>query len=357
MGRPERPLDPDAGPLQRFAYDLRQLRRRAGGIGYRQLARQAHYSATALSEAAGGEVLPSLAVTLAYVEACGGNLDEWEARWSAVAAQLEPGDDCTEPTDTKAPYLGLATFQPDDASRYFGRQRLVGELLGRLTAGRFLAVFGASGSGKSSLLRAGLLPAVWAGRVPGSQDWPTVLFTPGRHPLEETAIHVAALRGISPGSLHADLAVNPGSLDLAIRQALAHRSPATQALLIVDQFEEVFTLCADERERTAFVAALLGSVADGGRTRVILGIRADFYGRCADYPALVTALRDRQVLIGPMSSDELRDAIVEPASAEGLRVEPALVATVLADIAGRPGALPLLSHALLETWRRRRGRR
>jgi WD40 repeat protein len=355
MGRPERRLDPDAGPLQRFAYELRQLRQGAGGISYRQLARQAHYSATALSEAAGGEALPSLAVTLAYVEACGGSRDEWEARWRAVATQLEPGDDGTEATDTTAPYLGLATFQPEDASRYFGRQQLIGELLTRLAAKRFLAVFGASGSGKSSLLRAGLLPAVWAGRLPGSQQWETVLFTPGRHPLEETAIHVAALRGISPGSLHADLAANPGSLDLAIRQALANRSPATQLLLIVDQFEEVFTLCADEQERTAFVAALLGSVADSGRTRVVLGIRADFYSRCADYPALVTALRDAQVLIGPMTSDELRDVIIEPACAEGLRVEPALVATVVADVAGRPGALPLLSHALLETWQHRRG--
>jgi energy-coupling factor transporter ATP-binding protein EcfA2 len=155
----------------------------------------------------------------------------------------------------------LAAFQPDNADRFFGRDRLVDELVTRLARGRFLAVFGASGSGKSSLLRAGLLPAVRAGRLPDSQDWPTVLLTPGEHPLQELAIHVAALRGIAPGSLHTDLRTDPSSFDLAVRQALADRSPTTQLLVVVDQFEEVFTLCRDEGERAGVVAALLVAVA------------------------------------------------------------------------------------------------
>ncbi|MGH8887914.1 MAG: hypothetical protein ACRDYX_22665 [Egibacteraceae bacterium] len=225
-----------------------------------------------------------------------------------------------------------------------------------LAATPFLAVFGASGSGKSSLLRAGLLPAVRAGRLPDSQRWLTVLLTPGPHPLQELAIRVAALQGIAPRSLHADLIADPASSDLAVRQALAAKPEAAQVLLVVDQLEEVFTLCADEGERARFVDALLAAVRGSEScARVVLGVRADFYARCADYPGLVAALRDAQVLIGPMGQDELRRVIVEPAAGAELKVQPELVAAKLADVAGRPGALPLLSHALLETWRRRKG--
>ncbi len=167
MGRPERPVDPTAGPLQRFAYELRQLRRQAGNPSYRQMARRAHYSATALSEAAGGEKLPSRHVTRAYVGACGGNPDEWEARWRAVEEALTnmnragtSGDErIAEPVEN-APYRGLRAFRAEDAEWYFGRERLVDEVVARLGGASFLAVFGASGSGKTSLLCAGLLPAL-----------------------------------------------------------------------------------------------------------------------------------------------------------------------------------------------------
>jgi WD40 repeat protein len=361
VGRPERPLDPAAGPLQRFAFELRQLRLRAGAPSYRQLSKRAHYSATALSEAAGGERLPSLAVALAYVDACGGDRLDWEARWRAVAAELTSSGEETPgraPAETQpeAPYLGLESFQPEDAERFFGREKLVSKLVRRISAARFLAVFGASGSGKSSLLRAGLLPAVGAGALPGDQKWAAVLLSPGAHPLEELAVRFALTGGVTPGLLHADLVTNPASLDLIVRRAVA-TGPATQVLLVVDQFEEVFTLCQDETERAAFIRALLAA-ASGPRSgaRVVVGIRADFYGRCADYPALVAALQDAQVLMGAMSRDELGRAVTEPAAGAGLAVEPALVSTIVTEVEGRPGALPLLSHALLETWRRRRGR-
>jgi WD40 repeat protein len=255
-----------------------------------------------------------------------------------------------------APYRGLSAFRPEDAEWYFGRERLVDELVTRLDGMSFFAVFGASGSGKTSLLHAGLLPAVRAGRLPGSEHWTTVLMTPGPNPLAELAVQVASRQGISPGALHKDLVTEPETLGLALRQLLVTTSSATRALVIVDQFEELFTLCADPAERNGFVAALLAAAASPSDTvRVVLGVRADFYGRCADHPSLVAALRDHQVLIGPMTSEELRRAILEPASRAGLKVEPALVHIVLTDLQGRPGALPLLSHALLETWRRRRG--
>lgn len=150
MPRAERPLDPDAGPLTRFAADLRKLREAAGRPSCRALAKRAHYSSTTLSDAAGGRTFPSLSVTLAYVEACQGDCRAWEARWHAVAAEMAAGAPADEPGEAGpqgAPYAGLAAFQPEDADRFFGRERLTGEVLAKVRDRRFLAVFGPSGSG------------------------------------------------------------------------------------------------------------------------------------------------------------------------------------------------------------------
>src|SRR5205085_3888839 len=122
-------------------------------------------------------------------------------------------------------------------------------------------------------------------------------------------------------------------------------------LLVVDQFEELFTVCRDP-ERDCFVRALLAAVTpDEARVRVVLGVRADFYAHCASWPSLVTALCDAQVLVGPLGREQLREVIVKPAEQAGMTVEAALVATALAETGTEPGALALLSHALLETWR------
>lgn len=297
-----------------FAGELRRLRQRAGGPGYRELARRAHYSVTTLAEAARGDRFPSLAVTLAYVRACGGVVEEWEVRWQEVAAQLtaerEPADE-----DGSAPYRGLGAFQAEDANRFFGRARLVDELTVKVSTNRFTAVFGPSGVGKSSLLRAGLVP-----RLGEIAD--VVVMTPGPHPVEECA---ARLTG------------------------------SDRLVVVVDQFEEVFTLCQDEDERAAFIAMVTNVCEEPGPVSVVLGIRADFYALCAEYPALVAALREAQVLVGPMSQEDLREIVVRPAHEQGYTVEGALLAAVTADAARQAGALPLVSHALLETWRRRRG--
>ncbi|OLF14722.1 nSTAND1 domain-containing NTPase [Actinophytocola xanthii] len=355
MGRRERRLDPEDGPLQRFAHELRGVRESAGRPSYRVLARRAGYSVTALSEAAGGETLPSLAVTLAYVRACGADPDEWEQRWEQTSVALSAAHDDRDLA--KAPYLGLTSFEPEDANRFFGRHDLVEDLCSRLSESTFLALFGASGSGKSSLLRAGLLPAVWQNHLPGSADWPTVLLTPGSRPVEQLAAELAGLACREP-DLGADLAAAPGEICALIRQALANRAPGARLAIVVDQFEEVFTLCRDESERRSFLACLLAAAQEcDGLARVVLGVRADFYARCAQYPALVAALRDRQVLVGPMAAEDLRAVIREPAAAAGLAVEAALVEAVLADVVGEPGVLPLLSHALLETWKQRSGDR
>jgi WD40 repeat protein len=339
--RREQPLESGDSALLRFAADLRQLREQAGSPTYRQLSTRAHYSVATLSEAAGGRKLPSLAVTLAYVRACGGDPDSWAARWREVTTGIADSEQLDK-NGSDPPYVGLATFQRDDSGRFFGRETLVTELVQRVTEHRFLAVFGASGSGKSSLLRAGLAARFASHEI--------ALITPGPRPIEECAVRLSSVLKESAATLRAELATDPRNLHLRIRQA------EIDLLLIVDQFEELFTLCPDETERLWLIDALTtAAFAETSRTRVVLGVRADFYGHCGQHQRLLEAIRDTQVLVGPMTADELRRAITEPAAQAGCRVETALVARLVADAAGQPAALPMVSHALLETWRRRRG--
>ena len=260
------------------------------------------------------------------------------------------------PADVPCPYKGLAAFEPEDAEYFFGREELVAELTARLAGTRFLAVVGPSGSGKSSVVRAGLLPAIWRDGLPGSKEWQTVVLTPGHHPLNELAVRISLLNGFTPVALLRDLEVDHRALDLAVRRVLAEQPHHVRLLLVVDQFEEVFALCRDEGERRQFIDALLYAVeAEDSRTVLVPTIRADFYGHCADYPDLASRLQDN-VLVGALREDELRQVIERPAGSVGLILEPRLVETIIADVADQPGALPLLSHALLETWERRQGR-
>jgi WD40 repeat protein len=334
---------------------LRELRRSAGNPTYRVLAKRAHYAATTLAEAAAGDRLPTLAVALAYARACNGDGAVWMARWRAAAVELDAAapraTEATDPGRGRPPYLGLAAYGPDDADRFCGRNRLVAALTDRLARQRFVAVIGASGSGKSSLLRAGLVPAVHA----ESDRWSTVLVSPGAHPVRECAVQLAARLGRDPAALAAELAADPHNLGRALTELLVEGRPDAQCLLVVDQFEEVFSLCEDESERGTFIRALLAAAHRDGRTRVVIGLRADFYAHCARLPDLVAALQDAQLIVGPMTPEELSVAITEPAARAGLMVEKALVATIIAEAAARPAALPFVSHALWETWRRRRG--
>jgi WD40 repeat protein len=351
MGRVERPLGEGDPRLVEFAADLRRLRAEAGGPAYRELSRLAHYSATTLSDAAGGRRLPSLSVTLAYVTACGGDTATWERRWRELAVELADG--AGDPRDDgDAPYVGLPMFQPEDAERFFGRERLAADLVGLVARQRFVVVVGPSGSGKSSLLRAGLVHRARTSDRYG----PVLVMTPGPHPLEECAAHMAALTGTVPSAVHTALRADPRCLHRTVLQALADAAPGNDLVVVVDQFEEVFTLCRDAGERAEFIAALqTAAEATNSRTRVVLGLRADFYAHCTHTPGLVEALREARVLVEPMSTEELRSVITQPALDVGCRVETALVSRLIADATGRPGVLPLVSHALLETWRRRRG--
>jgi DNA-binding SARP family transcriptional activator/WD40 repeat protein len=203
------------------------------------------------------------------------------------------------------PFKGLAAYDGDNAEFFFGRERAVAELVARLAAAPCVAIVGASGSGKSSLLRAGLLPALRSGALPGSEGWPQQLLRPGE-PIDPAARVVA-----------------------------------------VDQLEEVFA-----GEVAGFLDALVAATA---HARVVVCLRADFYGRCAEHRGLAELVSRSQVLVGPMEPDELRRAIEAPAARAGLEVEPPLVDALVAEVEGQPGALPLLSTTLLELWRLRGG--
>ncbi|MFC5824202.1 hypothetical protein [Nonomuraea insulae] len=326
---------------------------KAGKPSYRQLARRAHFSVTALSEAAGGVVVPSLAVTLAYVEACDGDRDEWENRWHALMGALAPADGA--PGEDTAPYRGLAPFGPEDAPLFFGRERLIRQLRERLAGSAFLALFGPSGAGKSSVLRAGLLPALSeAGAGGDGGEWLVIFLTPGEQPLRRLSIQLANAQGIAAGPVHEALAASPDAIPTLCAQMLSSGADGGHLAIIVDQFEETFTLCHDERERHGFVVALLAAAREP-QVHVVLGVRADFYGHCALYPALVSALQDNQVLIGPMEEDDLRAVITGPAQHAGVKVDTELVDLIVDDARGQVGALSLVSHALLETWRHRTG--
>lgn len=331
-GRREVPVDPGAGPVQRFAFELRELRREAGGVTYRSMAQRAGYSVTTLSQAAAGEQLPSLPVVLAYVAVCGGGGAQWEARWREAvgeAAALTAGSD--EGLDP--PYRGLARFGTGDSAWFFGREKLTGDLLDLIRRRRFAAVFGPSGSGKSSLLRAGLIPRLRESREPGLRPAAIRILTPGDRPAH-THAHLLAPSDPAGPIMGTD----------------------ADTLVIIDQFEETFTLRQDRAERSRFIDLLLAARRPESRLRVIIAVRADFYGHCAEYRALAEALRDANLLVGPMNAAELRDAIVKPATACGLTVERALTTRLVDEVAHAPGGLPLMSHVLLETWRRRSGK-
>lgn len=292
-----------------------------------------------------------------------------------VAPGPGPGEAVYEGVE---PYRGLQVFDVEHAPFFFGREALTEWLLNALgpqktpgggeTSGvysgnenRFLGIIGASGSGKSSLARAGLMAALKQGKLPGSDAWPMAIFRPGADPLESLVTALTDIARLNPSDalrLQDDLATRESLLHLTIRMALRDAPPDRRAVILVDQFEEVFTLCQNETLRRGLIENLVyaATLADG-KTIVVLTLRADFYGKCADYPGLAAALSDHQLLVGGMTPEELRLAIERPAQLAGGEFEPGLVDVLLKDMRDQPGGLPLLQFALLELWRQRTGRR
>jgi len=267
------------------------------------------------------------------------------------------------PTPGEPPFKGLQYFDATDSDLFFGREALTAKLVNRLRETEFLSVvIGASGSGKSSLVRAGLIPALKKGQPlmdgtnppKGSANWQVHVITPTAHPLQALATELTreSESVTAAATLMDDLMQDPRSLTLF----LARQNPKRHTLLVLDQFEELFTLCRDEFEREAFIDNLLIILSQGeGNITLILTLRADFYAHLAQYPELREAVAKQQEYIGPMTTEELRRAIEEPAQRGRWAFEPGLVDLILRDVGDEPGALPLLSHALLETWKRRAG--
>jgi WD40 repeat protein/transcriptional regulator with XRE-family HTH domain len=348
-----------------FGDMLRYLRRRAG-LTQRELSIAVGYSDAQISRLEHNERLPDLAtVTARFLPAL--NIDdapEVATRLLELAASLRRED---APAVGLPPYKGLQHFDEADAELFFGREALTDRLLERLherlgADQRFLAIVGASGSGKSSVVRAGLIAALhW--QQPSS-GWPMFVLTPTAHPLD--ALAAALLRESRPGlpvrRLVDELARDGEALQESLKRA-AQAAAAARAILIVDQFEELFTLCRSESEQAAFVESLMHAASQpGGAAMIVIAMRADFYAHCARFESLRRALSQHQEYIGPMTAEELRRAIEEPARREHWELEAGLVDLLLHDVGAdvgatpEPGALPLLSHALLATWQQRRGR-
>ncbi|MDJ0667299.1 MAG: protein kinase [Desulfobacterales bacterium] len=254
--------------------------------------------------------------------------------------------------DSRCPYKGLATYQPEDAHFFFGREALIDEIVRRFQLNRVLFVGGPSGSGKSSVVRAGFIPALKSGALSGSEKWRLALFTPGRDPLAELYFQLTRqLEDGVPALSLEDLMAHP-----TLARHLADAQGAEHPLLLcIDQFEELFTL-ATPAQQSRFIVAL-SAIADpaDSKARIVITVRADFYAACAQIPWLAERITDNQVLVSPMTKSELRRAIVEPARPMGLVLEPGLVDTIIKEAGSEAGSLPLVAHALVETWNRRRG--
>jgi WD40 repeat protein/DNA-binding SARP family transcriptional activator len=257
--------------------------------------------------------------------------------------------------EARNPYKGLRPFVEADTHDFFGREAFVERLLEQwrdpIHPARFLAVVGPSGIGKSSAVRAGLVPAIRAGAIDGSEEWFVAELVPGAHPMEELeAALVRVARQPPPGLLRL-LESGPRGLVKSVERIVPD---GAELLLVVDQFEEAFTLTDDEAERTLLLESLRVAAADpASRTRIVVTLRADFYDRPLNYPRFGELLGASSEVVTPLAPDELERAIVRPAESVGLRVEPALLAQIASDVAEQPGALPLVQYALTELFDRR----
>ena len=306
------------------------------------------------------------------------DVQEWKRLWTA-ADDWDPDSEISE-----CPYLGLTSYRRRDAELFFGRSRPTGEFteLVRRTVdadGGIVVLVGASGAGKSSLLEAGVIPEL----TRAGQDWEVCALTPGVDPVRalldalaraETEPDVSAGEP-EPGAASAETTRDPRGTEIdevsaeSVAAVIAGWAVGRRRLLVVDQFEELFTLCGDETRREIFLSALEHAAIRGERepAAVVIAIRADFYARCLDVPVLADGLKHRSYLLGPMRLDELAAAITRPAELAGCKLDTGLEELVISELCGLggrgvrrgydPGALPLVSHVMEAVWQCRDGTR
>ncbi|MFE5395644.1 AAA family ATPase [Streptomyces sp. NPDC056568] len=343
------------------------------------------------------------------------DLAQWQRLWERAVAdptgerpapsdpdEEHPAADTVPAPGGVCPYRGLAAYRQEDAGWFFGRERSTHALVTQLRAteatGGLVMLVGASGAGKSSLLNAGLVPAVRDGALDGGSGprREVLQLVPGGDPLGELTRRIPGLASVVAATEEASAqgaAVRRSASDRPARDPAAHGPPGTpefaraareavsawardsaspssaRPVVIVDQFEEIFTLCAEESDRRLFVQLLQAACTPGGPedpapVLVALGVRADFYEQCLRHPELADALQHRHMVLGPLTTTELREAVTGPAKAVGMELEPGLAELIVREVssdsprgAHDAGVLPLLSHALLATWQRRKAGR
>ncbi len=312
-----------------------------------------------------GEARPDIPTSLAGVVARATAIDPRD-RFSSVDEYLrelrrEAGADVvaasgvveTVAEPTRNPYKGLRAFVEKDAVDFHGRTALVDDLLERVESHRLVTVVGPSGSGKSSLVRAGLIPALRAGRILGSSDWLITDMFPGSYPFEELEGALSRVAVRAPAGMRDELARTDGLLRVS-KQILP--GDDSSLLIVIDQFEELFSAVRSEDTRRQFLESLIAVASDErSRVRVVTTIRADFLDRPLAYADFAEAISDGIITVGPPTRDGLARAVAAPAQNVGLELEEGLIGRIIADVEGQPGALPLLQYALTEMFGHRDG--
>ena len=278
------------------------------------------------------------------------DVDEFMAAWASALDTPKAETDHTRRSTARNPYKGLRPFDEPDAADFYGRERLISRLADAVETHRLVAAIGPSGIGKSSVVKAGLIPALRRGVIPGSDEWLITTMTPGRDAFSELA---AALTRVSVFvALDLEDTLRSGPLSL-VHSAQRLLPPNTPLLVVIDQFEELFTLTDSEDDRTAFLDLLAGTAADDGMIRIVLTMRADYMDRPLRYAGVGELLREGIVLISTPGDAELRAIVEEPARAVGVRFEDGLVDRIVDDVKGQPGGLPLLEFSLAELFDQR----
>jgi formylglycine-generating enzyme required for sulfatase activity/energy-coupling factor transporter ATP-binding protein EcfA2 len=296
----------------------------------------------------GGDVSGSI-----HVGNVGYTVEEVSALLTEITSTFQ-----SKPFDGRCPYKGLDVFEEEDSELFFGREKLVDDLVNRVKESRTVFITGPSGSGKSSLVRAGLIHALKQGAIKSSERWLYATMKPGRDPIGELGRVASTLAGSTNAEDEirakavADATIFARWCEIALKEGRDKR-----VVLFIDQFEEVFTQISKETERVAFLNLLThAATVENGRVIVLFSMRSDFVSNCATYPQINALLNQQFVQIGAMQPEELVSAIAQPALRVGLRIDPDLIAQVINDMKGEPGALPLMQFALKDLFDSQQGK-